>query len=49
MIYLALGFVAVWAVVFLFVFSMVQREQALDREIAALREMLAERKREDGG
>lgn len=49
MIYLALGFAAVWAVVFLFVFSMVQREQALDREIAALREMLTERKSEEGG
>jgi CcmD family protein len=49
MVYLALGFAAVWAVVFLFVFSMVRREQALEREIAALREMLADRKREEAG
>ncbi|MCC7353774.1 MAG: CcmD family protein [Anaerolineae bacterium] len=47
MAYLALGFAAVWAVVFIFVFSMVRREQALDREIAALRELIAERKGEE--
>lgn len=44
MIYLAGGFFVVWAVVFFFVLSMVQRERALEREIAALREVLAERK-----
>jgi|YNPBryunderm2012_1023409.scaffolds.fasta_scaffold93174_2 CcmD family protein len=47
MIYLAGGFFVVWAVVFLFVLSLVQRERALEREIAALRALLAEREGDD--
>jgi CcmD family protein len=49
MVYLAMGFAAVWLVVFVFVFSISRREQALDREISALRELLSERKVEGAG
>ena len=50
MIYLAGGMVVVWLVVFLFVISIVRRQQTLEQEIHALGEALDEqdRTRHDG-
>jgi CcmD family protein len=45
MIFLAGGLVVVWLVVFIFVFSIVRRQQALEQEVHALREALGEQER----
>lgn len=42
MAYLAGGMIVVWLVVFLFVISMVRRQQTLEQEIHALTESLGE-------
>lgn len=45
MVYLAGGMIVVWLVVFLFVISMVRRQQTLEQEIHALGESLGEQDR----
>jgi len=43
MIYMVLAYMVIWAAIFVFLLSMIQRQAHLQREIAALKELAQER------